>query len=108
VAYAATYVINTVPRALRVQLTVTTNNPVRVYVDGVLVAQNIESGGTSAFFTVAAPGKETKPPRVMLKLLQRSSDARFAFTARLRDELGVGFTDTSRELVFTLGPNGGI
>jgi len=108
VAYATSYMINTVPRQLRVQLTVTTTNPVRVYVDGLLVAQNIDGGGTSAFITLAAPGKETKPTRVMIKLLQRAGDPRFAFSARLRDELGTVLSDSTRELVFTLGPNGGI
>jgi hypothetical protein len=49
-----------------------------------------------------------KPVRIMLKILQRETDARFAFTARLRDELGTLLTETSREVVFTLGPNGGI
>jgi hypothetical protein len=107
-AYATSYVVNTVPRQLRVQLTVTTNNPVRLYVNGVLVAQNVESGGTSALFTLAPAGGEAKPTRVMIKILQRDTDARFAFTARLRDELGVVLTETSREVVFTLGPNGGI
>jgi hypothetical protein len=108
VAYASAYVINTVPRTLRAQLTVTTNNPIRVYVDGALVAQNVESGGTSAFVTLAAAGANAKPVRIMIKLLQRETDGRFAFTARLRDDLGVVLTETSREVVFTLGPNGGI
>jgi hypothetical protein len=44
----------------------------------------------------------------MIKILQRANDPRFAFTAQLRDELGALLTDASRELVFTLGPNGGI
>jgi hypothetical protein len=108
VAYATSYAINTVPRTLRVQLTVTTNNPIRIYVNGALVAQNVESGGTSALFTLAPAGGESKPTRLMIKILQRDNDARFAFTARLRDELGVVLTDSTREVVFTLGPNGGI
>jgi hypothetical protein len=107
-AYATTYVVNTVPRQLRVQLTVATNNPIRIYVNGALVAQNVESGGTSALFTLGAAGGEAKPARVMIKILQRDTDNRFAFTARLRDELGVVLTDTTREVVLTLGPNGGI
>ena len=109
VAYATTYVINTVPRQLRVQLTLATNNPIRVYVNGQLVAQNVESGGTSSLFTLAPAGStESQATRVMIKILQRENDARFAFTARLRDELGVSLTDSTREVVFTLGPNGGI
>lgn len=109
VAYATAYVINTVPRSLRVQLTVSTNNPIRLYVDGSLIAQNVDSGGTSAFFTLGATGTENaKPVRIMIKILQRDNDARFAFTARLRDELGNVLSDATREVVFTLGPNGGI
>lgn len=108
VAYASAYVINTVPRTLRVQLTVTTNNPIRVYVDGALAAQNVDSGGASAFLTLGAAGSNAKPVRIMLKILQRETDGRFAFNARLRDEQGVVLSETSREVVFTLGPNGGI
>jgi hypothetical protein len=108
VAYASAYVVNTVPRQLRAQLTVTTNNPIRIYINGQLVAQNVESGGTSAFLTLAPAGGEAKQTRIMIKILQRDTDARFAFTARLRDELGTLLTETTREVVFTLGPNGGI
>ncbi|HEY5950225.1 MAG TPA: hypothetical protein VIV40_32240 [Kofleriaceae bacterium] len=107
VAYATAYAINTVPRTLRVQLTVATDNPIRIYIDGQLIAQNVDSGGTSAFFTLG-PSGTAKPIRIMLKILQRDGDARFAFTARLRDELGTLLTENTRELVFTLGPNGGI
>jgi hypothetical protein len=107
-AYATTYVLNTVPRTLRVQLEIATDNPVRIYVDGALVAQNAASGGTSAFLTLNAAGANAKPVRIMLKILQRETDNRFAFTARLRDELGVVLNDVTREVVFTLGPNGGI
>jgi len=108
-AYAVAYAINTVPRQLRVQLVVATSDPVRIFVDGALVAQNDQSGGTTAFVTLPAAGTpDRRPARIMIKLLQRASDARFAFTAQLRDELGALLTDSSRELVFTLGPNGGI
>jgi hypothetical protein len=108
-AYAVSYAINTVPRQIRAQLTVTTSNPVRILVNGALVAQNDQSGGTTAFMTLPAAGTAgAKPTRIMIKILQRASDARFAFTAQLRDELGTPLTDASRELVFTLGPNGGI
>ncbi len=109
VAYAVSYAINTVPRQIRAQLVVATANPVRIYVDGALVAQNDQSGGTTAFMTLAAAGTPgAKPTRILIKLLQRADDPRFAFTAQLRDELGAPLTDASRELVFTLGPNGGI
>ncbi len=107
-AYAVSYVINTVPRQLQAQIVVTTNNPIRIYIDGALVAQNDQGGGTTAFATLKATGSGAKPTQIMIKLLQRANDAQFAFTAQLRDELGRPLTDASRELVFTLGPNGGI
>jgi hypothetical protein len=44
----------------------------------------------------------------MIKLLQRATDTRFAFTAQLRDEQGILLTDRNGGLVVTLGPNGGI
>jgi hypothetical protein len=106
VAYAVSYAINTVPRAITAQLTVSTQNPIRVYVDGALVAQNDQGGGATALLNLPASGGT--PKRIMIKVLQRADDARFAFTAQLRDELGTLLTDRTGELVFTLGPKGGI
>jgi len=108
VGYAVSYAINTVPRPIQAQLVVATNNPVRVYVDGALVAQNDQSGGTTAFMTLQAAGSKAKPTRILLKVLQRANDAQFAFTAQLKDQNGVLLTDATRELIFTLGLNGGI
>lgn len=108
-AYAVSYAINTVPRPIGAQLVIGTNNPVRVYINGALVAQNDASGGTTAFMTLPAAGTaNAKPTRIMIKVLQRATDQQLAFTAQLRDELGTALTDASRELIFTLGPNGGI
>ncbi len=108
VAYAVSYVVNTVPRTQLAQLVVATNNPIRIYVNGAVVAQNDQSGGATALLTLPAAGGTTPPVRIMIKALQRADDARFAFTAQLRDELGVLLTDRTGELVFTLGPTGGI
>jgi hypothetical protein len=108
VAYAMSYAINTVPRQLQAQIVVATGNPVRIYVEGALVAQNDQGGGTTAFLTLPPAGTGAKPTRILIKLLQRANDAQFAFTAQLRDQLGTLLTDATRELVFTLGPNGGI
>ena len=91
----------------RFGLVVATTNPIRIYVDGALVAQNDQGGGATALFTLPAAGTG-KPPRLMIKVLQRAGDPQFAFTAQLRDDLGRALTDVTRELVFTLGPNGGI
>lgn len=108
VGYAVSYVINTVPRPITAQLIVQTNNPIRIYVDGLLVAQNDQGGGATALVNLPAGGAGVAPKRIMIKLLQRAEDARFAFTAQLRDELGTLLTDRTGELVFTLGPKGGI
>lgn len=107
VGYAVSYALNTAPRQLVAQLSVATQNPIRIYLDGVLAAQNDQGGGASAVLNLPAAGAGAKPVRILIKLLQRSTDASFAFTAQLRDELGNLLTDTTRELVFTLGPNGG-
>jgi hypothetical protein len=55
-----------------------------------------------------AAGGKSKPVRILIKVLQRANDAQFAFTAQLKDQNGVLLTDATRELVFTLGLNGGI
>jgi hypothetical protein len=108
VAYAVSYAINTVPRQLQAQLVVATENPVRIYVDGALIAQNDQRGGTTAFMTLKPAGPGAKPTRILIKVLQRATDRTFAFTAQLRDQAGQRLTDGTGELVFTLGPNGGI
>jgi acyl-coenzyme A thioesterase PaaI-like protein len=106
-AYAVSYVLNTVPRDQVVQIAVATTNPVRIYVNGLLVAQNDQGGGTTALTTLTGSGAG-RSARIMIKLLQRATDTRFAFTAQLRDEQGILLTDRNGGLVFTLGPNGGI
>lgn len=108
VAYAASYAINTVPRPIQAIVTFATNNPIRVYVDGALVAQNDQGGGTTAFVNLKAAGPGAKPVKILVKLLQRANDNAFAFTAQFRDQLGALLTDATREVVFTLGLNGGI
>jgi hypothetical protein len=106
-AYAVSYVLNTAPRQQTVAVTVATTNPVRIYVNGQLVAQNTQGGGATALATLTASGTG-RSARIMIKLLQRATDTRFAFTAQLSDEQGILLTDRNGGLVFTLGPNGGI
>jgi hypothetical protein len=108
VAYAASYALNTTRQQLVAQLSISTQNPIRIYLDGVLAAQNDQGGGASAVMTLAPAGTSPKPTRILIKLLQRSTDTSFAFTAQLRDEFGTLLTDSTRELVFTLAPNGGL
>lgn len=107
-AYAVAYVVNTTPRQIQAQIQFNTNNPIRIYVDGQLSGQNINSGGTTAFLTLA-PSGTGKAVRVLVKLLQRANDATFNFQAQFSDQqTGVAFTNATGELVFTLGPNGGL
>lgn len=106
-AYAVSYVLNTAARQQVIQIGVATTNPVRIYVNGQLVAQNDQGGGATAITTLSASGAG-RSARIMIKLLQRATDNRFAFTAQLRDEQGILLTDRNGGLVFTLGPNGGI
>ncbi|HET7502083.1 MAG TPA: hypothetical protein VFK02_13795 [Kofleriaceae bacterium] len=109
IGYAVAYAINTVPRQIQATLTVTSVDPVRIYVDGVLAGLNDQGNGSAtAVVNFAAAGSKTKPSRILLKVLQRANDAQFAFTAQLRDQQGQLLTDVTGELVFTLGLNGGI
>lgn len=107
VAYATSYMLNIAPRIQTVQVVVTTSNPIRIYSNGELKAQNDQGGGASAIVTLAASGAD-RSARILIKLLQRAGDAGLSFTAQLRDEQGTVLTDTNGGLVFTLGPNGGI
>jgi hypothetical protein len=106
-AYATSYVVNTYPRPQTVQLIVTTSNPVRVYVNGQLWAQNDQSGGTTASFTLAASGAD-RSARILIKVMQRSTDRAFAFRAQLTDDHATVLTDSNSGLVFMLGPDGGV
>ncbi len=108
IAYAVAYLTNLSPIDLRVQIQIDTANPARIYVGNLLAAQDDDGGGASAIATLPAYGGDNKPTRVLIKLLQRAGDNGLSFTARLRDELGNPLTDTSGELVITLGANGGI
>lgn len=108
VAYAVSYLTNTSPVPIRVQIQIDTVNAARVYVGDTLVAQDDDGGGVSAIANLPAYGSGGGAVRVLVKLLQRTGDGELAFTARLRDELGTPLTDSSGELVITLGPDGGI
>jgi hypothetical protein len=108
VAYAVAYVTNTFPRDIQAQVTIATNNPVAVFSDNGLIAQNPNSGGTTAIMTFKASAPGAKPTKVLVKLLQRANDANFSFTAQFSDQFGVLLTNVTGELVFTLAPTGGI
>jgi len=104
VVYASANVINSLGRTQSVNFNIATNNPIQVYVDGKLTAQNNASGGTMAITTLPT----NKPVHILIKLQQRENDAQFAFTAQTTDNQGNVLTDKVGGLIFTLAPNGGL
>src|SRR5262249_27804439 len=94
-AYALAYVVHTTPPLLKAQIQFNTNNPIRIYVDNQLSAQNINSGGATAFMTLN-PAGTAKAVKVLVKLLQRADDRTFRFQAQFSDQqTGVAFTDAT-------------
>lgn len=105
-AYAVAYLVNTLPTSLTVQIEIDTPNAMRVFVDAQLVTQNEGGGPSNVIATLPPSGGQ--PVRVLLKLVERQDDGGFGFTARLRDDRGTLITDSTGEVIVTLGPNGGI
>jgi hypothetical protein len=108
VAYASNYIINTDSRDIDAQVIVDTDNPVRIYINGVLAATSNNGGTVTAIANLPAASKREPTTHVLIKLLQRANDADFAFTAQVQDDIGNVLTDETGELVFTLAPDGGI
>jgi len=107
IAYASSFLLNTQGRTQVVQVKVVTNNPIQIYINGAIAAQNDASGGANAITTLAPSGAGSKA-KVLIKLLQRATDAQFAFTAQLTDDQGIPLTDINGGIVVTLSDNGGI
>ena len=108
IAYATTYVVNTESRDIPAQVLVNTQNPVRIYVNGVLAGFNDQGGPANASALLKSAAAKAGPTQILIKLEQRVGDANFAFSAQFLDENSVELTDATKEIVFTLGPNGGI
>jgi hypothetical protein len=109
VAYAVVYVVNTTGLPITAQATIVSPNAIRVYADASLVAQAEDArAGASALIPLPSYAASRKATRVLVKVFQRANDPEFSFSVQLRDELGNLLTDTGRELVFLLGPQGGI
>jgi hypothetical protein len=104
--YAVAYLINTTGQAIDGQFTISSDNPVKVYVDSAAVVQ---TDGGQASFLAALPSfrADKKVVRILIKVLQRAADPDLAFTMQLRDDLGRILDDTSGVIV-KLGPQGGI
>ncbi len=106
-AYAVVYLTNVTSTDITAQVTLDTDNPARLYVGDTLVAQ---SDGNTISAVALLPSYRTSKTttRLLVKLLQRSTDGQFRFSLALRDEFGTPLTDTSGEIVIQLGPQGGI
>ena len=108
VAYAVAYLTNTAPVDITAQVVVSSSNPVRLFVGEALVAQSDGSGGINAIATLPSFRSSRTTTRLLVKLLQRSTDDRFRFSLALKGELGTPMTAATGEVVVQLGPQGGI
>jgi len=108
VAYAVAYLTNTAPIDLTAQVVLTSSNPVRLFVGDALVAQSDGTGQISAIAQLPSFRSARTTTRLLVKLLQRSTDDRFRFSLALEDELGNPMTAATGEIVVQLGPQGGI
>jgi hypothetical protein len=107
VAYAVVYLTNVTATDITAQITLDSNNPARLYAGNNLVAQS--DGNTISAVAVLPSYRVSKTTtRLLVKLLQRSTDGEFRFSLSLRDEFGTPLTDQTGEIVIQLGPQGGI
>ena len=107
VAYAVVYLTNVTATDITAQITLDSNNPARLYAGNNLVAQS--DGNTISAVAVLPSYRASKTTtRLLVKLLQRSTDGEFRFSLSLRDEFGTPLTDQTGEIVIQLGPQGGI
>jgi hypothetical protein len=109
-AFLVAYVINTTPSDIQAQITLQSDNVVKLYVDKNPVQQTANAGGDGApaFATLPAFANSHKATRLLVKVFQRSTDVNFNLTTTFQDQFGNKLTNTTGELVFVLGPAGGI
>lgn len=107
VAYAVAYVINTSPDDVTAVITVRSPNDVELFVGGEH-DQGRDGAGTSVMAPLPAYTTTRAVTRIMVKVFQSSDDADFGFDLQIADDGGNLLTGISRELVFKLGPEGGI
>ncbi len=108
VAYAVVYLTNTAAVDLTAQVLASSDNPLRLYVGEVLVAQSDGDGDISAIAQLPSYRNKHTTTRLLVKVLQRSTDDDFRFSLALRDEFGTPLSESSGEIVVQLGPKGGI
>jgi hypothetical protein len=105
--YAVAYVINTSSRDLRVRFRVTSPNDVELFVGA---GRDLGRNGLGTSLTETLPPYATsrQVTRIMVKIFQTIDDPVFGFEMQLSDENGNVITGSMRELVFKLGPEGGV
>lgn len=107
IVYAVSYVINASSRELRTVMRVSSPNDVEMYAGP---EHNLGRDGSGTSVTVTLPPYATsrQVTRIMVKVFQTSDDPTFGFELQLTDDNGNLLTGAGRELVFKLGPEGGI
>ncbi len=109
IAYAVAYVINTTSIDIDAQMTITSNNAIKVYVDGAPVLQaNNAQAGTTALARFKSFSGSKKSTRLLIKVFQSANVNDFKFSVQLSDQFGNALTDKTGELVIKLSPDGGI
>lgn len=105
--YAVAYVINTSSRELRTNLQVASPNDVELLVGA---DRNLgrNGTGTSLLVTLLPYATSRQVTRIVVKVFQTTDDPLFGFEMQLADENGNVMTGSMRELVFKLGPEGGV
>jgi hypothetical protein len=108
---AVAYVINNTSNDLDTVITVESENDVMLLAGTApdQVAQIIGRDGAGATLAVSLPAFESsrKLTRLVVKAYQKAGDPSFGFTIQFTDDNGNLLTNATRELVFTLGGEGG-
>lgn len=106
IAYVLAYFINTDGQTINTVISVESPNQVELFVG------NSTSLGLNGNANVTVPipsyGSSKQVTRILLKVFQRAADAQFGFEMTFADDRGNLLTDIGGELVFKLGPEGGI
>jgi hypothetical protein len=109
VVYAVAYVINTTGVDIDAQVTIKTDDAVKLYVGNTPVLQaNNASAGTTALAHFPAFSSASGSTRLLVKLFQPQNVNNLKFSVQLADQFGNPLTDQTGELVIKLSPDGGI
>jgi hypothetical protein len=109
IVYAVAYVINTTGVDIDAQVTIKTDDAVKLYVGNTPVLQaNNAANGTTALAHFPAFSSTTGSTRILIKLFQPLNVNNLKFSVQLADQFGNPLTDQTGELVIKLSPDGGI